>query len=224
MDLVAIKNTLSDSTKSAQQDLAAQEPTKTAPASPWTKLVVLTLAAGAGLVIYSQFGSELTLASLAEQEAQLRAIQTRHPILIYGIAFLIYVLVTGLSLPGAAILTLLFGWFFGLLGGVLLVSFSSTTGATLAFLLSRFLFRDALQSRFGERLAKFNESLERDGPYFLFTLRLIPAVPFFVINAVMALTPIRDPHVLVGQSTGNVSWNDRLCLRWYERAELKKVG
>lgn len=88
-------------------------------------------------------------------------------------------------------MSLLFGWYFGLITGVILVSFASTTGATLAFLLSRFLFREAVQRRFGERLADFNRALEREGPFYLFLLRLIPAVPFFVINAVMGLTPLR---------------------------------
>ena len=104
---------------------------------------------------------------------------------------MVYVVVTGLSLPGAAVLTLVYGWYFGLLRGVVLVSFASTAGATMAFLLSRFLFRDAIQKRFGDRLPSFNQSLEKEGPFFLFTMRLIPAVPFFVINAVMGLTPIR---------------------------------
>ena len=142
-------------------------------------------------VVYFLFGDALTLERLAEQESQLVSFQQEYPVLVYGIAFVVYVAITALSLPGAAVLTLLYGWYFGLARGVILVSFASTTGATLAFLLSRYLFRDAIQSRFGERLAAFNESLEREGPFFLFTLRLIPAVPFFVINAVMGLTPIR---------------------------------
>lgn len=155
------------------------------------KLVVLTLVAAVVIVAYSQLGDALTLANLARQESQLRAFQEQHPLLVYGMAFLAYVVVTGLSLPGAAVLTLVYGWYFGLVRGVIVVSFASTCGATLAFLLSRFLFRDAIRRRFGDRLDKFNQALEREGPYFLFTLRLIPAVPFFVINAVMGLTPIR---------------------------------
>ena len=120
-----------------------------------------------------------------------------HPVLVYGAAFVVYVVVTGFSLPGAAVLTLVYGWYFGWLRGLVLVSFASTAGATMAFLLSRFLFRDAIQKRFGDRLQNFNQSLEKEGPFFLFTLRLIPAVPFFIINAVMGLTPIRTPEVLV---------------------------
>ena len=155
------------------------------------KAAVLLLVAGAIVIAYTQFGDKLTLANLAEQESQLRSFQRDHPWLVYGAAFLTYVAVTGLSLPGATVLTLVFGWYFGLVEGIVLVSFASTSGASLAFLLSRFLFRDSIQNRFGERLQSFNRALEKEGPFFLFTLRLIPAVPFFVINAVMGLTPIR---------------------------------
>ena len=107
---------------------------------------------------------------IAQQESQLRSFQQEHPILVYGAAFLIYVVVTGLSLPGATVLTLVYGWYFGLLEGIVLVSFASTAGAMAAFLLSRFLFRDTIQVRFGERLAGFNQALEKEGPFFLFTL------------------------------------------------------
>ena len=149
------------------------------------------LVACSAVVGYTQFGDSLSLATLAQKESQLRAVQQEYPIYVYGVAFLIYVAVTGLSLPGAAVLTLVYGWYFGLVEGVVLASFASTAGASLAFLLSRFLFRDSIQNRFGDRLRSFNRALEREGPFFLFTLRLIPAVPFFVINAVMGLTPIR---------------------------------
>ena len=156
-----------------------------------TKLVILAVVVGVIGFAYTQFGAALSLESLSQQESQLRAFQQQHPFLVYGVAFLIYVVATGLSLPGAAVLTLVYGWYFGALRGLLLVSFASTAGATVAFLLSRFLFRDSIQRRFGARLSSFNEALEREGPFFLFTLRLIPAVPFFVINAVMGLTPIK---------------------------------
>jgi uncharacterized membrane protein YdjX (TVP38/TMEM64 family) len=155
------------------------------------RIVVLLLVAAVAPVAYTQFGNLLSLDSLAQRESQLRAFQHEHPVLVYGAAFLIYVVVTGLSLPGAAALTLVYGSYFRSMRGALLVSFASTSGATLAFLLSRFLFRDSIQSRFGQRLASLDEALEREGPFFLFTLRLILAVPVFVINAVMGLTPIR---------------------------------
>ncbi len=158
---------------------------------PWHKLVLLTLLVVVVAAGYLQFRDTLTLARLAEQEAALRDVQAQHPVLVYGAAFLLYVVGTGLSLPGATVLTLVYGWYFGIARGVILVSFASTAGATLAFLISRFLLRDAIQRRFGERLTRFNQSLEQEGPFFLFTLRLMPAVPFFVINAVMGLTTIR---------------------------------
>jgi uncharacterized membrane protein YdjX (TVP38/TMEM64 family) len=158
---------------------------------PWKKLALLAVVAAVAFLAYTQFGHTLTLASLAQQESELRAFQQQHPVLVYGAAFLLYVVVTGLSLPGAAVLTLAYGWYFGFVRGFVVVSFASTAGATMAFLLSRFLFRDMIQRRFGDRLEKFDLALKREGPFYLFTLRLIPAVPFFIINAVMGLTPIR---------------------------------
>ena len=107
------------------------------------------------------------------------------------IFFLTYVLVTGLSLPAASILTLAGGAVFGVLIGTVLVSFASTIGATLAFLASRFLFRDFIQNRFADKLQIINQGIEKDGAFYLFTLRLVPVFPFFIINLVMGLTPIR---------------------------------
>ena len=156
-----------------------------------TKMIALALLAAVVAVLYWQFGHYLRLEFLAEQEGRLKTFQDNSPLLVVGAAFLIYVSVTGLSLPGAALLSLGIGWFFGFWQGMVLVSFASTTGATIAFLLSRYFFRDSIQRRFGDRLRSFNESLEREGAFYLFTLRLIPVVPFFVINAVMGLTKLR---------------------------------
>ena len=102
-----------------------------------------------------------------------------------------YVAVTGLSLPGAAILTLAAGAIFGLALGTVIVSFASTIGATLAFLLARYLLRDAVQRRFEKQLGPINEGVRKDGPFYLFALRLVPAFPFFAINLAMGLTPLR---------------------------------
>lgn len=140
---------------------------------------------------YQNFGDSLKLENLASKESELRQYQANNPILVYGVAFLIYVAVTGLSLPGATIMTLVFGWYFGFARGLFLVSFASVAGATVAFLLSRVFLRDMIQNKFRGRLASFNESLARDGAFYLFTLRLIPVVPFFVINVVMGLTPLK---------------------------------
>ena len=165
------------------------------PAAPpsggiWTKVIILGVVVAAAVAGYVFFGDALSLESLAEKETALREYQRENPVLVYGIAFLVYVLVTGLSLPGAAPLTLVYGWFFRFWGALVLVSFASTTGATFAFLLSRYLLGDWIQKRFGERLETFNRSLEKEGAFYLFSLRLIPAVPFFVINVVMGLTKL----------------------------------
>ena len=172
-------------------DSPAAAPTAPAGTGSKTRLVVLLAVAVVAVAAYLRFGDALSLAAIAEQEAALRAYQQAHPWLVYGAAFLVYVAVTGLSLPGAAVLTLVFGWYFDFLRAVVLVSLASTTGASLAFLLSRYVFMDAVQSRFGGRLRAFNDALARDGALYLFTLRLVPAVPFFVINLVMGLTPLR---------------------------------
>ncbi|MCH8923280.1 MAG: TVP38/TMEM64 family protein [Planctomycetes bacterium] len=155
------------------------------------KLIALVLALLIGGGLYYYFRDVLTLDNLVERETQLDQLKRDRPILVYGGAVLLYVVVTGLSLPGAAFMSLLYGRFFGLVPGVILVSFSSTAGATMAFLLSRYFLRDAIQAKFGTRLARFNEALKREGAFYLFTLRLIPYVPFFAINVVMGLTPIR---------------------------------
>jgi uncharacterized membrane protein YdjX (TVP38/TMEM64 family) len=158
---------------------------------PWVKIIVfVVLAVGIG-VGWWFLRDVLTLDGLAEREKQLKDYQSQNPVLVYGIAFLVYAAVTGFSLPGAAVMTVVYGWYFGLRRGVILVSFASTTGAVIAFLLSRYLFRDFVSNRFGKRQESFNNALEKEGPFFLFTLRAIPLVPYFVINAVMGVTPIK---------------------------------
>jgi uncharacterized membrane protein YdjX (TVP38/TMEM64 family) len=158
---------------------------------PFAKVGLLLAVVAVAAAVWWLFGDTLTLASLAARESQLREWQRESPVLVSLAGFAIYVLVTGLSLPGAAVLTLLFGWYYGWLWGVVLVSFASTTGATVAFLLSRFVAGDLIRVWYLDRLAGFRDALLREGPFYLFMLRLIPAVPFFVINVVMGLTPLR---------------------------------
>jgi uncharacterized membrane protein YdjX (TVP38/TMEM64 family) len=133
----------------------------------------------------------LTLEALRARQEDLRQYYASDPwpaVLAY---FLAYVAVTGLSLPGATVLTLFGGAVFGLVWGTLIVSFASTIGATLAFLASRFLLHEWVQARCGERLRAVNEGVAREGAFYLFALRLVPAFPFFLINLAMGLTPIR---------------------------------
>ena len=156
-----------------------------------TKLLVMVLVAFFMVGVGSLWvGDGLSLAVIAQQESDLRSYQERHPALVYGFAFLFYVSATALSLPGASVLTLMFGWLFGLVPGLIVVSFASTSGASLAFLLSRYLFGRAIQLRYGHRLRKFNDAFARDGAFYLFTLRLVPAVPYTGVNLLMGLTPI----------------------------------
>ncbi len=155
---------------------------------------LLLIAAVAALVLaFFALGLDdyLTLDQLKTSQARFAGLLAQHPVLVPAAYFVIYVIVTALSLPGAAIMTLAGGALFGLGQGLLLVSFASTIGATLAFLVARFLLRDTVERRFGERLKAIDRGIERDGAFYLFTLRLVPIFPFFIINLVMGLTRLR---------------------------------
>ncbi|MEP6556883.1 MAG: FAD-dependent oxidoreductase [Burkholderiales bacterium] len=145
------------------------------------------------VVLFFGFGLQryLSLSAIKESQTSLEAWRAGQPLMAALIFFAIYVAVAALSLPGAAVLTLVAGALFGLGWGTLIVSFASAIGATGAFLASRWLLRDWVQQRFAERLASVNRGVEKDGAFYLFTLRLVPVVPFFVINLAMGLTPIR---------------------------------
>jgi len=151
-------------------------------------LVLALLIAGFYLLDLGQY---LTLDYLKSQQAALEGYRQSHPLQTGALFFLVYVLVTALSLPGATVMTLVVGAVFGLFWGTILVSFASTLGATLAFLISRFLLRDLVQEKFGDKLKAINRGVEKDGAFYLFGLRLVPLFPFFVINLVMGLTPLK---------------------------------
>jgi pyruvate/2-oxoglutarate dehydrogenase complex dihydrolipoamide dehydrogenase (E3) component/uncharacterized membrane protein YdjX (TVP38/TMEM64 family) len=152
--------------------------------------IALLLAALAIVAAFFAFGLDryLGLDALKQSQLSLRAWDAQHPWTSAAIYFAIYALVTALSLPGATILTLAGGAVFGLWRGLLIVSFASSVGATLAFLAARFLMRDAVQRRFGERLKAMDAGIARDGAFYLFTLRLVPLFPFVLINLLMGLT------------------------------------
>lgn len=138
-------------------------------------------------------GKYLDLTNLKTQQEAFSEQVSANPWLIGGSYFFLYVLVTALSLPGAALMTLLGGALFGLFGGTILVSFASTFGATLAMLISRFMLRDWVQAKFSKRLMGINQEVEREGTSYLFALRLVPVFPFVLINLAMGLTklPVR---------------------------------
>lgn len=154
-------------------------------------IVILLIAAAVAAYILFDAGQYLTLDYLKAQQHDIITFYQQNQLLTIGSYFLVYVIVTAVSLPGAAIMTLAGGAIFGLTLGTVIVSFASTIGATLAFLVSRLLLKNFVQRKFHEKLVSINDGIKKDGAFYLFTLRLIPAFPFFVINLVMGLTPIR---------------------------------
>ena len=155
----------------------------------WLVLALLAL----GAVLFFGFGLEryLSLATLQQSHGKLVELYAQSPWTLRAAYFAAYVAVASLSLPGAAILTLAGGGVFGMGWGLLMVSFASSIGATMSFLMARFVLRDSVQQRFATRMTEINRGVERDGAFYLLSLRLIPVVPFFVINLAMGLTAMR---------------------------------
>ncbi|WP_305042201.1 FAD-dependent oxidoreductase [Geoalkalibacter sp.] len=154
-------------------------------------LIILAIAILVTLFFVFDLQRFLTLTELKAHQEAFQQFYAANRLLTLGAYFIFYILVTALSLPGAAVMTLAGGALFGFLPALIVVSFASTIGATLAFLVSRFLLRDWVQGKFGKRLKALNAGIEKDGGFYLFTLRLVPIFPFFVINLAMGLTPMR---------------------------------
>jgi uncharacterized membrane protein YdjX (TVP38/TMEM64 family) len=159
------------------------------------KLSKIQLLAGFAVLTILFFSFDLhnllTLDKLQSQKESIGVFHAEHPVITIIAYSLTYIIVTGLSLPGAALLTLAGGTLFGLFWGTVIVSFASSIGATLAFLAARFLFRDNVERHFSEFITTVNNGIAKDGAYYLFTLRLVPFIPFFVINLVMGLTAMK---------------------------------
>ncbi len=153
--------------------------------------LLIVIALLIGIFFYFDLQQLLTLESLKSQQKTIISFRNEYPVMATAIYVLLYIAITGLSLPGATILTIAGGAIFGLLWGTLIVSFASSIGATLAFLAARFLFRDAVYAKYGSQLQEIDKGVARDGAFYLFTLRLVPLIPFFVINLVMGLTVIK---------------------------------
>ncbi len=159
-------------------------------------LILRFIIAAAGLAaaaafFYFDLGQYLRLEFLKDSQENLRALYARQQTAIMIAYMTVYITVTALSLPGAAVLTLAGGAIFGFWAGLFAVSFASTIGAVLACAVSRFLLRDWVEKRFGDRLTAINQGIAREGAFYLFSLRLVPVFPFFVINLAMGLTPMR---------------------------------
>jgi pyruvate/2-oxoglutarate dehydrogenase complex dihydrolipoamide dehydrogenase (E3) component/uncharacterized membrane protein YdjX (TVP38/TMEM64 family) len=175
------------------------------------RLALLALIAAAVAAFFAfDLHRYFTLEFFKAQQAAIDAYYRAHPLETAAIYFILYVVVTGLSLPGAAVMTLAGGAIFGLAWGTVIVSFASTIGATLSFLASRFLLRDWVQEKFGDKLKSINDGVAREGAFYLFALRLVPAFPFVAINLVMGLTPIRTWTYLwvsqVGMLAGTIAY------------------
>lgn len=156
------------------------------------RLLMLAGIALLAVFVYTQFLADLiTLENFKARQSELDAWVAANAAIAAGAFFAVYVAMAAVNIPGAAVLTLIAGALFGVLQGTVIVSFASTIGATLAFLLSRFLLRDFVESRLRETLMRINKGLDKDGAFYLFTLRLIPAFPFWAINMVMGLTRLK---------------------------------
>ena len=153
--------------------------------------VLLLLALAIGAFVALDLGRFLSVEALKASQADFAQLQAERPFTVAAVYFVLYVAATALSIPGATIITLAGGALFGLWQGLLIVSFASTIGATLAFLASRFVLRDWVEAKFGSRLADINAGVDKEGAFYLFTLRLIPVVPFFLINLLMGLTRMK---------------------------------
>ncbi|MEP6971150.1 MAG: FAD-dependent oxidoreductase [Betaproteobacteria bacterium] len=154
-------------------------------------VILLVVAVGAVAFFAFDLGRFFSLDFVKQSQGQIAASYADQPIKISLAYFVIYIAITALSLPGAAIMTLAGGAVFGLVWGTILVSFASTVGATLAMLVARYILRDSIEARFGRRLAEVNKGITREGSFYLFTLRLIPAIPFFALNLLMGLTRMK---------------------------------
>ncbi len=154
-------------------------------------LILATIAIALFAFFYFDLAHYFDLAYFKSKQAAVNDYYRENPALTIAYFFLIYTAATAISFPGAAVMTLVAGAIFGVVLGTVIVSFASTIGATLAFLTSRFLLRESIQNKFGDKLKAINDGIAKEGGFYLFTLRLVPAFPFFLINLVMGLTPIK---------------------------------
>jgi uncharacterized membrane protein YdjX (TVP38/TMEM64 family) len=162
------------------------------PAGIGAKLIVIfVIAILIACFFIFDLGRYLNLQFIKENQNAFAAYYQENTFSTICIFMVIYITSAALSLPGAAILTLVAGALFGFVTGTIVVSFASTIGATIAFLVARFLLKDSIQNRYADKLSTINEGIAREGGLYLFTMRLIPAFPFFVVNLVMGLTPLK---------------------------------
>lgn len=166
--------------------------------------VLLILVAVIGAFFFFDLKQYLTLESLKQNKETISAFYVENQFYTIAIYFLVYVTVAALSLPGASVLTLMGGALFGLVTGTIVVSFASSIGATFAFLASRYLLGNYVQEKFGDKLKVINKGVEKEGAFYLFTMRLTPVFPFFMVNLVMGLTPIKTVTYYIVSQLGMI--------------------
>jgi uncharacterized membrane protein YdjX (TVP38/TMEM64 family) len=167
------------------------------------KLALVTLfIIAVGLFFMLDLGQYLNLAYVKSKQEVINNYYALNPVKTGLIFFISYILITGISLPGAGIMTLAGGAIFGVVWGTILVSFGSVFGATIAFLIARYLFHDYIQHKFSHRLERINKGIREEGDLYLFTIRFVPIFPFFIVNTLMALTPIKTLNFAVVSQIG----------------------
>ena len=187
-------------------------------------LIVLAVVALVALFFLADLGRFLTLEYLQTSRAAIVAQVEAQPIAASAIYFAVYVLVTALSLPGAAVMSLAGGAVFGLVWGMVLVSFASSVGATLAFLISRSLLHEWVRKRFGEYLEGIDRGFEKEGNFYLFSIRMVPLFPFFVVNLLMGLTRISAPAFYLVSQVGMLAATFVFVYAGTQLAQVHKLG
>ena len=189
------------------------------------QIAIVSVLLGLIAVIYIfDLHTYLTLDYIQSQQRAFAEFYQQNTVLTIAVYFVIYVVSIALSVPGAAVLTLAGGALFGLVTGTIIVSFASTIGATLAFLVARFLLRDLVQAKFGDKLKVINQGIEREGEFYLFTLRLVPIFPFFLINLVMALTPIKTAKFYLVSQLGMLPGTIVYVFAGTQLAQIDSLG
>ena len=189
------------------------------------KVIVLVVVVAAVIAFFAfDLARFFSLDYIKQAQGDFLALYEARPWLVIGSYLAVYIAVAALSLPGAAILTLLGGAIFGLLVGTLIVSFASSIGATLAMLVARYVLRDSVKARFGKRLATIDKGIEREGAFYLFTLRLVPAFPFFVINLVMGLTKMKVATFYIVSQLGMLAGTIVYVYAGTQLAQIDSLG
>lgn len=188
--------------------------------------IALVCAIAAVIAAYFVFdlGQYLNLEYLKSQKDALNSVYQENPVGVALLFFVIYLLVAALALPAAALLTVAAGAILGFWVGLLVVSFASSIGATIAFLLTRYLFHDAVESKFGHRLSTINKGIEKEGAFYVFGLRLVPLFPFVVINSVLGLTKLKTWTFYWASQIGMLAGTAVYVNAGTQLAEIEKLG